>query len=258
MNESNPYEAPSTDLQTSDEVGDPRGVEAGRGTAWIGEGFATFKASPLNWVIITVLLIVIQIILGLIPIIGQIAGNIIWPLFIAGIMLGCAALDEGDDLTIGHLFAGFSAKPGPLLGLGAMYLVMLLGVGIVVGILAAISGIGMAGLAGAGGGGMPGGEAVAVGGILMLVLVAMGLFLPVIMAIWFAPALMVLADKGVFESLKLSFVGCLKNIIPFLIYGIIALVLLIIGAIPFGLGWLVVIPLLWGSLYASYRDIYGV
>ena len=239
-------------------MGVSRGVEAGLCRAWIGEGFATFKASPLNWVIITVLLIVIQIILGLIPIIGQIAGNIIWPLFIAGIMLGCAALDEGDDLTIGHLFAGFSAKPGPLIGLGAMYLVMLLGVGIVVGILAAISGIGMAGLAGAGGGGMPGGEAVAVGGILMLVLVAMGLFLPVIMAIWFAPALMVLADKGVFESLKLSFVGCLKNIIPFLIYGIIALVLLIIGAIPIGLGWLVVIPLLWGSLYASYRDIYGV
>ena len=258
MNESNPYEAPSTDLQTADEIGDPRGVEAGRGTGWIGEGWGMFKASPLNWIVIMVIMVIIQMVLAFIPVIGQLVGNIIWPVFMAGIMLGCAALDEGDDLTIGHLFAGFSAKLGPLLGLGAMYLVMLIGVGIVVGIMAAISGIGMAGLAGAGGGGIPGGEAAAMGGIMLIVLVGMGLFVPVIMAIWFAPALMVLADKGVFESLKLSFVGCLKNIIPFLIYGIVAFILLILGAIPFGLGWLVVVPMLMASVYAAYRDIYGV
>jgi hypothetical protein len=256
--ESNPYEAPSTDLQTADEIGDPRGVSAGQGTAWIGEGWGYFKQNPLIWIVIMVIMFVIQIVLAFIPIIGQIAGNIIWPVFMAGIMIGCAAMDDGDDLTIGHLFAGFSAKLGPLLGLGALYLVMLIGVGIVVGILAAISGVGMAGLAGAGGGGVPGGDAVAMGGVAIIFLIAFGLFIPVIMAIWFAPALMVLADKGVFESLKLSFVGCLKNIMPFLVYGIVAGILIFIGVLPFGLGLLVVGPMLMASVYASYKDVYGV
>jgi uncharacterized membrane protein len=257
MSENNPYEAPSTDLQTADEIGDPRSVSAGRGTAWIGEGFGYFKQSPLIWIVILILMVIIQAVLALIPIIGQIAGNIIWPALIAGIMLGCAALDEGEDLSISHLFAGFSAKMGPLLGLGAMYLVMILGVGIAVGILAAVSGIGLAGLAGAGGE-MPGGEAAAAGGVAIIVLIGLALFLPVIMAVWFAPALMVLADKGVFEALKLSFVGCLKNILPFLVYGIVAIILMIIAAIPFGLGLLVVGPMLMAAMYASYKDVYGV
>ena len=257
MSESNPYEAPETDLQTADEIGDPRGVSAGQGTSWIGEGFGYFKQSPLIWIVIMVIMFIIQVVLALIPVIGQIAGNIIWPALIAGVMLGCAAMDDGEDLSISHLFAGFSAKMGPLLGLGAMYLVMIIGVGITVGILAAVSGIGLAGLAGADGG-IPGGEAAAAGGMAIIVLIGMALFIPVIMAIWFAPALMVLADRGVFEALKLSFIGCLKNIVPFLVYGIVALILIFIGAIPFGLGLLVVFPMLMASMYASYKDVYGV
>ncbi|MCW8964927.1 MAG: BPSS1780 family membrane protein [Gammaproteobacteria bacterium] len=256
MNESNPYEAPDTDLQTADEIGDPRGVEAGRGMSWISEGFGMFKQSPLTWILLVIVMFVIQIVLAFIPVIGQIAGNIIWPIFTAGIMAGCAAMDEGDELTVGHLFAGFSEKMGPLLGLGAMYFVMVMAVGIVVGVMAAMMGIGMAGLAGTEGG-IPGGEATAAGGIAIAVLVGLALFLPVVMAIWFAPALMMLADKGVFESLKLSFIGCLKNIMPFLIYGIVALILLVIAMIPVGLGLLIMFPVLMAAMYIQYKDIYG-
>jgi len=257
MNDSNPYEAPATDLQTADDIGDPRGVEAGRGTAWISEGFGLFKESPMTWIIIMIVMFLIQIVLAFIPIIGQIASNLIWPVFTAGIMAGCAALDDGEELTVGHLFTGFSVKMGPLLGLGAMYLVMLVAVGIVVGIMAAVMGVGMAGLAG-NEGGIPGGEAAAMGGIGIIVLVAMALFIPVVMAIWFAPALMMLADKGVFESLKLSFIGCLKNIMPFLIYGIVAIILMIIAMIPLGLGLLIMVPVLMAAMYTAYKDIYGV
>jgi len=256
MNESNPYEAPDTDLQTADEIGDPRGVEAGRGTAWISEGFGMFRQSPLTWILLVIVMFVIQIVLAFIPVIGQIAGNIIWPIFTAGIMAGCAAMDEGDELTVGHLFAGFSEKMGPLLGLGAMYFVMVMAVGIVVGVMAAMMGIGMAGLAGTEGG-IPGGEATAAGGVAMAVLIGLALFMPVVMAIWFAPALMMLADKGVFESLKLSFIGCLKNIMPFLIYGIVAFILLVIAMIPVGLGLLIMFPVLMAAMYIQYKDIYG-
>ena len=257
MNESNPYEAPSTDLQTAEGIGDPRGVEAGRGTAWIGEGWGLFKQSPLTWILLIVVLFVINIVLAFIPVIGQVISNVIWPVFSAGILAGCAALDEGDELSMNHLFAGFSEKLWPLVGLGAMYFVMIMAVGIVVGILAAVMGVGFAGLAGTEGG-IPGGEATAAGGVMLAVLIALALFIPVIMAIWFAPALMMLGDKGVFESLKLSFIGCLKNILPFLIYGIVAIILMIIAMIPVGLGLLIFFPVIMGSVYAGYKDIYGV
>jgi uncharacterized membrane protein len=57
-------------------------------------------------------------------------------------------------------------------------------------------------------------------------------------------------------ALKASFFGCLKNLIPFLLYGIVLLVLAMIATIPFGLGWLVLGPVMIASIYRSYRDIY--
>jgi len=138
-----------------------------------------------------------------------------------------------------------------------MYMVMVMMVVLVGALLGAGMGVGMAGLAGSEGG-IPGGETAAVGGVVMIGLVIMALFIPVVMTIWFAPALIMLADKGVFESLKLSFIGCLKNILPFLIYGIVAFILLIIAMIPVGLGLLIMVPVLMAAMYISYKDIYGV
>jgi uncharacterized membrane protein len=59
------------------------------------------------------------------------------------------------------------------------------------------------------------------------------------------------------EAIKESFMGCLKNILPFLVYSIVLVVLGVVASIPLGLGWLVLGPTLVGSVYASYRDIYG-
>jgi uncharacterized membrane protein len=59
------------------------------------------------------------------------------------------------------------------------------------------------------------------------------------------------------EAMKESFLGCLKNILPFLVYSVVLMVLGIVAAIPLGLGWLVLGPTLIASVYVSYRDIYG-
>jgi len=68
--------------------------------------------------------------------------------------------------------------------------------------------------------------------------------------------LVVLHDRGVIESMVLSFKGCLRNILPFLVYGIIAFVLLLLASIPLMLGLLVMMPVLIASIYTAYRDIY--
>lgn len=56
--------------------------------------------------------------------------------------------------------------------------------------------------------------------------------------------------------MKTSFHGCLRNIIPSLVYGAIGIVLAMIATIPFALGWFVLGPVGIASLYASYCDIF--
>jgi uncharacterized membrane protein len=50
--------------------------------------------------------------------------------------------------------------------------------------------------------------------------------------------------------------GCLRNFIPFIVYGIVMTVLLIIALIPLGLGMLVWVPLAIASSYTAYRSIF--
>jgi uncharacterized membrane protein len=101
-----------------------------------------------------------------------------------------------------------------------------------------------------------GGAAVNLPLLLLMALVAMALFLPLVMAVWFAPALVVFHDLPALDAMKQSFSGCLKNIVPFLVYGIIGFVLSFLATLVLLLGWLIWGPTLVGSVYASYRDIF--
>jgi uncharacterized membrane protein len=92
--------------------------------------------------------------------------------------------------------------------------------------------------------------------ILLAWLIALGLIVPVVMTVWFAPPLVVFNELGAFDALQSSFLGCLKNIVPFLLYGLILLGFAILASIPLCLGWLVLGPVIAASIYTSYRDIY--
>jgi uncharacterized membrane protein len=91
---------------------------------------------------------------------------------------------------------------------------------------------------------------------VLVVLIGLALTIPIAAAVWFAPALVVLQNLGAIEALKASFTGCLRNMVPFLIYGIVLLIPAIVATVPAALGWLVLGPIVAGSVYTSYRDIY--
>jgi uncharacterized membrane protein len=106
----------------------------------------------------------------------------------------------------------------------------------------------------------PGADAAKVAGaltgFLLASLVMMALMIPVLMAVWFAAPLVVFHERGAVDALKESFAGCLKNIVPFLVYGVIFFVHAIVASIPLALGWLVLGPMAAASIYTAYRDIY--
>ena len=253
MAETNPYRAPqahvadaaSGDGNLADE---PKSVEAGRGLARLSEGWGLFKQAPAIWIAMTVIAGIAFIAIGLVPMLGQLDSPLLSVIVAGGIMLGCRALDRGEPLTIAHLFAGFQSHLSPLLVIGALYLA---GMFVIVFIAAAFTGGAAFAL-------WRGGPDVgtAIGSVLLVILIVLLLMIPLLMALWFAPALVVLHDVAPVEAMKRSVRACLRNLLAFLVYGLVAFILGVFASIPFALGWLVLLPVLAASAYASYRDIF--
>ena len=77
------------------------------------------------------------------------------------------------------------------------------------------------------------------------------------MLFFYAPALILLRNMGVIAAIKTSFSAALNNLLPFILFLVIYAVLSVIAAIPFGLGFLVLLPVVMAASYCSYRDIFA-
>jgi len=286
VEQKNPYAAPSApvadvhaDQDRGEFIGEGQSVPTGRGWEWWRRGFAIFLASPWMWMLVIVVLggifLIGAAIVGAVAV-GMMRGSpaafiavaglfglamsIVYPVLTGGLMLGARAVDQGEGLGVGHLFAGFTHSGGRLALIGLFLLVGNLVIQVVVTVLLG------AGLSA----GMANPAAMGQQGALLF-LIYLALTVPLAMAFWFAPALVVFHDLSAFDALRSSFLGCLKNLVPFLIYGlvglglgiVIALVMGIIVAITRGFGIvlafaliLAIGPIVIGSIYAGYRDIY--
>ena len=227
-----------------------RTVGAGRGWDWIASGWALFKKQPGLWILATVMLGILFVLVSLIPILGSLANALLLPLISAGLMLGCAAQDRGGEFEMAHLAAGFKQKTGDLVMIGVCnlvgWLIIALAVMAVIG-----GGVFMAVLRGG-----ATGAGISLVSMLLAMLIAAGLSVPLYMATWFAPALIMLNGLAPIAALKASFGACLRNWLPFLVYGIVMLVLGLACMITLGLAYLVLIPVIVASVYTAYRDIF--
>jgi len=262
-----PYAPPAADLtgaggelhdtQTPSMTG-PHAVPAGHGWRWIAEGWELFKGAPLSWIGAFLTLSLMNLLASLIPAVGGVVGTLLGPVFLGGIMLGAHAQASGGSLKVADVFSGFSANPGKLLLIGALYLVAIFGVVFVTVVLMTVFGMSLGGLDPAALEQQDPALVMATLGpmLLLAVLFMMLLIIPVVMAYWFAPVLVVLEDIEPLQAMKLSFTACWRNVMPFLVYGLAALALVIVGMIPLLLGLFIVSPLLIASMYTAYRDIF--
>jgi uncharacterized membrane protein len=230
-----------------------RHVPANHGWQWIKTGFNLFKSNPGMWMVLFIVYFIIAFIMSLVPFIGQVALNLIAPVFLAGFMLGCRALDNKQDLEINHLFAAFKSYATPLITVGGTYLV---GIIVVVGVVLLL-GVDQDALKHAGDAeNLPDEEKLALmTSLLKPLMVILLILIPMMMAYWFAPALVVFKNLSAIDAMKLSFKACFMNLTPFLVYVLAAMLLLMLASIPFGLGLLVMVPVMMASIYASYQDI---
>lgn len=230
-------------------------VDAGKGWQWIVDGFGVFRKYPLMWIALTVVLVLIWMVSFAIQLLGPLLFNLLSPVLFAGLMIGCKAVDSGEDLEFSHLFAGFKKNAAALVTIGGVYLV---GTIIVVGIIFLTAGGSMLPTVLQKSPGDMQVLAAALRSMALALTIGFALYLPLLMLIWFAPLLVVFHDLNPVEAMKLSFSACLANWLAFLVYGAIILVLWFIASIPLLLGLVVLLPVLICSVYTSYKDIFGI
>ena len=228
-----------------------RPVPAGNGWAWIVSGFNLFKANPVMWIVILLIYLAIIIPLSFIPAIGSIITTLLAPVFAAGMMSGCQALVSKQDLEINHLFEGFKKNTAQLISVGGIYMLSLLVIMVVVVLTLDKDTLEL----------MLKGQEVSpdkANTMVLPMLIAMLFIVPILMAYWYAPLLIGLHNLTALEAMELSFKACLKNMLPFLVYGLIFMVIIIVAIIPVGLGLIIAVPVMMTSLYTSYVDIFNI
>jgi hypothetical protein len=235
-------------------------VDAGRGWGWIVEGWRLFVQAPGIWIVIMLIYLGITVVLSFIPVVGMVAQVLLTPVLGGGMVYGAAAQARGEMLEIGHLFRGFQdqERMGPLVLLGlisaagyalmALVILVFMGGGLIVG--AALDSTGAIVPPEAMGGLLAGAGLVA-----LLIMVVIGFL--VVMALFYGTPLVMLGGQNAWPAAQDSVAACWINMLPLLVFGAIYLVLAVVAAIPFGLGFLVLGPVTVCAIYVSYRDVFG-
>lgn len=246
-------------------------VSAANGARWLVDGWRIFRAAPLGWLAVVLAYVILTNALAVLPVLGVPAALVLVPPLSFGLMVAARAAERRQPLDLRMLFAGLRGNVRPQLALGVAYMACSLAVyGVMV--LADSQGAMRSFLAGEA---KP--EDLELAELALPIAVAAAAYTPVMMAFWFAPPLAGWQGMGAAKAAFFSFAACLINWRAFLAYGAAAALVLLVA--PFllltllllasggglrltamGLVFplvLVMLPTLFASFYASYRDVFA-
>jgi len=233
---------------------EPLRLPTRQGWEWIKQGYALFMKAPLLWIVLLFICMIAAVGISSVPVVGQPLMSLLMPAILVGLMAGCRALSQGEELELAHLFRGFKQHTSQLVTLGGISLV---GQFLILGLMMVVGGTALVGVL------MssqpetdPGVMLQAIAGAGFAVLLGIVLFSLLIMAMQFAPMLVFFRNVPPLQAMKLSLRAFLYNALPMLLYGITFMMLAILASLPMMLGWLVLLPLVFTTLYASYSDIF--
>lgn len=229
-------------------------LQTGHGWQWLKQGYALFMKAPLLWIVLLMICFVAAAGLSAVPVVGEPLASLLVPVVIAGLMSGCRALEQDDELELPHLLNGFRQHTAQLVTLGGISLV---GQFLIFGVMMLIGGATLVSLLMSG---QPPEDpqilAQAIAGAGFAAIVGLGLFAILMMAMQFAPMLVYFEGVAPVEALKLSLRGFLVNVGAMLVYGVTLMLLGLLASMPMMLGWLILLPIVFTSMYVSYRQIF--
>jgi hypothetical protein len=225
-------------------------VSAARGAAWLAEAFRLYRRAPLAWIGLCAGWITITLGLILVPFLGGVIANFLQPVFFASFAIAAHKQAAGEKIVMGDLFDGFRRNVRALVNLGALLLLAELAIFAIMAVL-----------------GLPmGGSSEANPTIAEYLemfngkewILAIGFVLTVAVkgALWFAPPLIAFHGMTTMHAIRWSVYAALANIGAMTVYGVMLMVLFVLGLLPWGLGLLVVIPMMVISTYAGYREVF--
>ena len=247
--------------------------DARNGLVWIKRAYAMFRAAPLRWLLLlfTYYLLIGLLEFGPLQAVGQFVAPLLKPVFSVGFLAAAWSQERGIAPRFEHMFRGFRSNLLALVPLGAVFLA-----GITLAVIATAlvdDGRLIALMSGAE---KPTEEALASGPVQLAMLFGAACAMPSLLALWFAPALVVFNDAGAVRALGTSLRAAIANWRPIGVYCLTVFVLG--GVLPvfalsiahlFGdamagvIALFVVVPYLFTfvaalhiSDYVSYRDLF--
>ena len=225
------------------------------------------------WIALNLVLLFIASALTYIPVVGGLLFALFTPVFAGGLTLGCRDVEAGKPLLPAHLFAGFQRNAAALVSIGGVYVV---GQIAIFGLLTNVGGPELQAMMQAVFADQPSAVPPTVSDrVVAAVLLAGALFVPLAMAVWFAPVLAVLNGLPAFPAIKLSLQGSVRNFPAMAIYalamgallvGLLFVVRTVLAFVPKNLAAVrepiaMLVMTFWISLtlisaYLGYRDIF--
>lgn len=233
---------------------EPLRLEAGHGWLWIKTGYALFMKAPLLWIVLLAICFVAAAGVSAVPVVGEPLVSLLMPVVIVGLMAGCYSLQQGDELELMHLFCGFVRHTSHLVTLGGIALV---GQYLIFGVMMMVGGAALVGILMDNHGAIaPDVIQQAVAGAGAAVIIGALLFSLLLMAMQFAPMLVYFRHVAPVAAMKLSLRAFGHNIGAMFVYATAFMLLAILASMPMMLGWLILMPMVFTTLYASFCDIF--
>jgi hypothetical protein len=187
-----------------------------RGVAWLKQSYVMFSKARMAWIVLLLTYYGVLLVVDFVPLVGGLAAPILKPLFAVGFLAAAWTQERGGAPEVRLLFRGFRSNVWALVGLGIFFV---MGMTIAIGATAAIDGGRLFDLLA-----NPAPEDLdqdAVAKRLTETLsdprVELGLLLaalcaiPTLLALWWAPALVVFQDAGAMTALAASLRAALAN-----------------------------------------------
>ena len=243
-----------------------------RGATWLKDAAAMLAAARIPWLMLLLSYYLIQLLVGIIPLAGPLAMVVLRPVFTVGFLAAAWTQERGGQPEIRHLFRGFGANLWALLPIGVMLIV-----GTMAAVLATALVDGGVLLEAITSNARPDEALAANTRVELAMLFAILVALPTLLAMWFAPALVVFQDCGPWQAMLTSLRVAIANWRPVAVYGMllffcgavlpgIAIAVIALIVPPFAAPYVIaltVVPYVFLfvaaqtiSDYVAYRDIF--